>query len=76
MDGAAFDVAMANHDPAAFEAAAREMGFFGFGFYPRSGFIHVDLGPARQWGQRFPLRRLPSRREPSQHVRFWPRAAV
>jgi len=27
----------------AFEAAAREVGFLGFGFYPRSGFIHVDL---------------------------------
>ena len=47
LDGAAFDIAMANHDPVAFEAAAREMGFLGFGFYPRSGFIHVDLGPAR-----------------------------
>jgi len=56
MDGAAFDIAMTNHDPVAFEAAAREVGFIGFGFYPRSGFIHVDLGPARQWGERFPIR--------------------
>jgi len=32
------------------------IGFLGFGFYPRSGFIHVDLGPARQWGKRFPVR--------------------
>lgn len=56
LDGAAFDIAMANHDPAAFEAAAREVGFLGFGFYPRSGFIHVDVGPARQWGERFPVR--------------------
>jgi zinc D-Ala-D-Ala carboxypeptidase len=47
---------MANHDPVAFEAAAREVGFLGFGFYPRSGFMHVDLGPARQWGERFPVR--------------------
>jgi hypothetical protein len=56
MDGTAFDIAMANHDPVAFEAAAREVGFRGFGFYLRSGFIHVDLGPTRQWGERFPIR--------------------
>lgn len=43
----------------AFEAAAREVGFLGFGFYPRSGFIHVDLGPARQWGGRFQARAVP-----------------
>src|SRR6056297_2749180 len=56
MRGIAFDIAMDNHDPAAFEAAAREIGFLGFGFYPRSGFMHIDLGPAREWGRRFPLR--------------------
>ncbi|MBZ0130460.1 MAG: DUF882 domain-containing protein [Rhodobacteraceae bacterium] len=56
MDGAAFDIAMTNHDPVAFEAAARAVGFEGFGFYPRSGFIHVDLGPTREWGKRFPVR--------------------
>ena len=56
MDGTAFDIAMSNHDPATFEAAAREVGFLGFGFYPRSGFIHIDLGPARVWGARFPVR--------------------
>ena len=39
MDGTAFDIAMSNHDPVAFEAAAREAGFLGFGFYPRSGFM-------------------------------------
>jgi len=56
MDGAAFDIALSNHDPVAFEATARAVGFLGFGFYPRSGFIHVDLGPERQWGERFPIR--------------------
>ena len=59
MDGTAFDIAMANHDPVAFEVAAREVGFLGFGFYPRSGFMHVDLGPARVWGERFPVRAVP-----------------
>ena len=48
MDAAPFDIAMSNHDPAAFEAAAREAGSLGFGFYPRSDFIHIDLGP--KWG--------------------------
>jgi len=56
MLGTAFDIAMANHDPVAFEAAAREVGFLGFGFYPRSGFMHIDLGPARSWGDHFPVR--------------------
>lgn len=59
LEGAAFDIAMTNHDPVAFEAAARAVGFLGFGFYPRSGFIHIDLGPARQWGAPFPPRALP-----------------
>ncbi|MBE0455401.1 MAG: DUF882 domain-containing protein, partial [Roseovarius sp.] len=45
--------------PVAFEAAAREVGFLGFGFYPRSGFIHVDLGPGRSWGDPFPPRVVP-----------------
>jgi zinc D-Ala-D-Ala carboxypeptidase len=56
MEGIAFDIAMANHDPEVFEAAARAIGFRGFGFYPRSGFMHIDLGPARSWGERFPRR--------------------
>ncbi len=47
---------MSNHNPVAFEAAAGAVGFIGFGVYPRSGFIHVDLGPARQWGEGFPIR--------------------
>ena len=56
MEGIAFDVAMANHHPEAFEAAARAIGFKGFGFYARSAFMHIDLGPARSWGERFPKR--------------------
>lgn len=59
MEGTAFDIAMTNHDPVAFEAAAREVGFLGFGFYPRSGFMHIDLGPARSWGEPFPARVVP-----------------
>ena len=56
LDGAAFDIAMANHDPVAFEAAARAVGFEGFGFYPEPhrDFMHIDPGPAREWGTRWP----------------------
>jgi hypothetical protein len=56
MEGITFDIAMANHNPEAFEAAARVIGLGGFCFYPRSGFIHIGLGPARSWGERFPNR--------------------
>ncbi|WP_323718209.1 YcbK family protein [Paracoccus aminovorans] len=59
MLGTAFDIAMSNHDPAAFAEAARAVGFLGFGTYPRSGFMHIDLGPARSWGEPFPVRATP-----------------
>ena len=59
MLGTAFDIAMSNHDPATFAEAARAAGFLGFGTYPRSGFMHIDLGHARSWGEPFPARDTP-----------------
>ncbi len=56
LQGAAFDISMANHDPVDFEAAACDVGFTGFGFYPRQNFMHIDIGRARQWGDPFPHR--------------------
>ncbi|MBL1435858.1 MAG: DUF882 domain-containing protein [Rhodobacteraceae bacterium] len=56
LQGAAFDISMTNHDPEAFEAAARAAGFTGFGYYPRQNFMHIDTGRARQWGDPFPPR--------------------
>jgi zinc D-Ala-D-Ala carboxypeptidase len=47
MAGPAFDITMSNHDPATFEAATRAVGFLGFSFCQRSGFMNIDLGPAR-----------------------------
>lgn len=54
--GKAFDVMMTNQDPWDFEAAAKAVGFTGFGHYPKSGFMHIDTGPARRWndGHNFP----------------------
>jgi hypothetical protein len=54
MQGNAFDVRMDNHDPHEFEAAARAAGFTGIGYYPKSGFMHIDTGPARSWGTPWP----------------------
>ena len=59
LNGCAFDISMANHDPAAFIAMALKAGFKGIGTYPRSNFVHIDTGPARTWGDPFPAR--PSR---------------
>ena len=56
LQGAAFDISMANHDPESFETEARAVGFTGFGFYPRQNFMHVDIGRARHWGDPFPPR--------------------
>lgn len=56
LSGAAFDISMANHDPEDFVAAARKAGFTGIGTYPRSNFIHIDIGPTRVWGEAFPDR--------------------
>jgi zinc D-Ala-D-Ala carboxypeptidase len=54
MQGIAFDIRMDNHDPDFFEIAAREVGFRGIGYYVKQGFMHIDLGPERTWGTRFP----------------------
>ena len=53
--GKAFDVIMSNQDPVEFEKAAREVGFTGFGYYPKQNFMHIDTGPARSWGTKFPV---------------------
>lgn len=56
LQGAAFDISMANHAPAEFITAAGKAGFRGIGTYPRSNFIHIDTGPTRNWGEPFPVR--------------------
>lgn len=55
LTGRAFDVRMENHSPEQFVTMARKVGFDGIGYYPRQGFIHVDTGPERTWGDAFPV---------------------
>jgi hypothetical protein len=64
MDGVAFDVMMTNHDPRAFEMAARAAGFASIGRYPESNFIHIDTRGdfgAKVWdhGPQFPVDAAP-----------------
>jgi zinc D-Ala-D-Ala carboxypeptidase len=54
LTGRAFDVGMGNHDPHLFVRLARACGFTGVGTYPKANFVHVDVGPLRQWGEEFP----------------------
>jgi hypothetical protein len=54
MQGKAFDIAIANHNPAEFIKSAKAFGFSGIGTYPKQGFIHIDTGPTRTWGDPFP----------------------
>ena len=53
LEARAFDVKQHNLDTVEFEKAARSVGFLGFGFYPKQNFIHIDTGPAREWGERW-----------------------
>jgi zinc D-Ala-D-Ala carboxypeptidase len=67
LKGVAFDIRMENQDPVAFEAAAREVGFRGVGYYPKQGFMHIDLGPERTWGT--PFKRSATALRPEPEVR-------
>lgn len=54
LQGKAFDVRMENQNPEEFEVAARKVGFTGFGYYAKNGFMHIDTGPKRTWGKPWP----------------------
>ncbi len=49
MRGMAMDIAIPGVDLANLRDAAKNLKLGGVGFYPRSGFIHVDTGRVRSW---------------------------
>ncbi len=49
MIGEAADVYLPDVDVRALHAQAVKLKAGGVGYYPRSGFIHVDVGPVRAW---------------------------
>ncbi|MCM2680251.1 YcbK family protein [Echinimonas agarilytica] len=50
MKGQAIDVAFPGSSLASARKAAIAMGAGGVGYYPKSGFLHLDTGPTRNWG--------------------------
>jgi len=49
MRGRAMDVMLPGRSVAQLRAAGLELGMGGVGYYPRTGFVHLDTGPVRQW---------------------------
>ena len=75
LDGAAFDIAMANHDPVAFEAAARAVGFLGFGS-TRARASSMSISARHGSGASASRSgRLPSLPKPRRRAKCWRRAA-
>jgi uncharacterized protein YcbK (DUF882 family) len=49
MNGNAMDISMPGIPVFKVQQVARSLGMGGVGFYPRSGFVHIDTGPVRYW---------------------------
>jgi uncharacterized protein YcbK (DUF882 family) len=49
MNGNALDIRMPGVEVFKIRQVARSLGMGGVGFYPRSGFVHIDTGPVRYW---------------------------
>ena len=51
MHGMAMDIGFRGRELAAAHRAALALGAGGVGYYPADGFVHLDSGPVRAWGQ-------------------------
>ena len=49
MNGNAMDIRLTGVPVFRIQQAARSLKMGGVGFYPRSGFVHLDTGPVRYW---------------------------
>ncbi|WP_158589061.1 YcbK family protein [Alginatibacterium sediminis] len=49
MKGQAMDISVAGVSTKALRSATLQVSQGGVGYYPRSGFIHIDTGPKRSW---------------------------
>jgi uncharacterized protein YcbK (DUF882 family) len=49
MTGQAVDVRLPGIPLASLRRAALDLKAGGVGYYPQSGFVHVDVGPVRSW---------------------------
>jgi uncharacterized protein YcbK (DUF882 family) len=49
MNGNAMDIRFPGVPVFRIRQAARSLQMGGVGFYPRSGFVHLDTGPIRYW---------------------------
>jgi uncharacterized protein YcbK (DUF882 family) len=49
INGNAMDIRFPGVSVARMRMAAQSLGMGGVGFYPRSGFVHIDTGPIRYW---------------------------
>ena len=47
--GQAIDIKVPGASPYQVRQVARDLGLGGVGYYPRTGFVHVDTGPVRYW---------------------------
>jgi uncharacterized protein YcbK (DUF882 family) len=49
MEGMAIDVRLPGYEPRVLAQLARGIGVGGVGYYPRTSFVHLDVGPVRSW---------------------------